>query len=574
MFKNLLRKTLSLRDCLGVDKVERRYFDNVAITAGAGTSVATDTIAGAEYQRIKLVHGADGVNAGDVSTANGLPVSLIAGTAAFGKLAANDGVDIGDVTINNASGASAVNIQDGGNSITVDNGGTFVVQENGAGLTSLQLIDDIVYTDDTSTHSTGASKGALLMAAATPTDSAVNANDIGAVAMTIDRKLHVSVQDALPAGSAAIGKSAANDGVDIGDVTINNASGGSAVNIQDGGNSITVDNGGTFATQPAGSVAHDGVASAVNPVLVGGFASAAAPSDVSNDTDSVRAWNLRNGARAVVLTAAGALIGGDVANGVDVDVTRLPALVAGSAAIGKLAANDGVDIGDVTINNATGASAVNIQDGGNSITVDGSITADTELPAAALLADNTTNPTVPGVAAFLMALDASGTWDRVRIDTPNSDAIDPTLASNEGMKTISYNTYYDNINWHRARGHQGRAGSIKAGDVISVSGNVYLAPQRQPVNISASGSNVLVSGQANRRIRVLNGLFMAVGAVTIQLKSNNNTDVTGPLFPGASGGFQIPEAEIGNFETQVGESLTINMGLATRLGGWLTYVLL
>lgn len=39
-----------------------------------------------------------------------------------------------------------------------------------------------------------------------------------------------------------------------------------------------------------------------------------------------------------------------------------------------LAANDGVDIGDVTINNAAGASAVNIQDGGNSITVDGSVT--------------------------------------------------------------------------------------------------------------------------------------------------------------------------------------------------------
>jgi hypothetical protein len=72
-------------------------------------------------------------------------------------------------------------------------------------VTSLQLIDDIVYTDDTSTHATGTSKGALLMAAATPTDAAVNANDIGAVAMTTDRKLHVSVQDAIPAGTNNIG---------------------------------------------------------------------------------------------------------------------------------------------------------------------------------------------------------------------------------------------------------------------------------------------------------------------------------------------------------------------------------
>lgn len=68
------RNTLSLRDCLGIDEVDHRYWDNVAITAGSGTSIATDTIGGAEYQRIKIVHGADGVNAGDVATGNPLPV--------------------------------------------------------------------------------------------------------------------------------------------------------------------------------------------------------------------------------------------------------------------------------------------------------------------------------------------------------------------------------------------------------------------------------------------------------------------------------------------------------------------
>jgi hypothetical protein len=74
----------------------------------------------------------------------------------------------------------------------------------------------------------------------------------------------------------------------------------------------------------AGRAAHDAAVSG-NPVLVGGYASAAAPSDVSGDGDAVRAWMLRNGAQAVVLTAAGALVGGDASNGIDVDVTRLPA---------------------------------------------------------------------------------------------------------------------------------------------------------------------------------------------------------------------------------------------------------
>ena len=36
----------------------------------------------------------------------------------------------------------------------------------------------------------------------------------------------------------------------------------------------------------------------------------------------------------------------------------------------------GTDIGDVTINNASGAAAVNIQDGGNAITVDGQVSVD------------------------------------------------------------------------------------------------------------------------------------------------------------------------------------------------------
>lgn len=114
-------------------------------------------------------------------------------------LDANSGVDIGDVTINNAAGASAVNIQDGGNSITVD----------------------------------------------------------GTVTATLP----------------------ANSGVDIGDVTINNAAGASAVNIQDGGNSITVD--GTVSATAAGDVAHDSPDSG-NPVKIGFQAETVLPAAVTN----------------------------------------------------------------------------------------------------------------------------------------------------------------------------------------------------------------------------------------------------------------------------------------------------
>lgn len=49
--------------------------DTVAITAGSGTSIATDDIGGVHYQRNKLVFGADGTNNGDVSKANPFPVN-------------------------------------------------------------------------------------------------------------------------------------------------------------------------------------------------------------------------------------------------------------------------------------------------------------------------------------------------------------------------------------------------------------------------------------------------------------------------------------------------------------------
>lgn len=44
-------------------------------------------------------------------------------------------------------------------------------------------------------------------------------------------------------------------------------------------------------------------------------------------------------------------------------------------------------------------------------TTSGASTVDTEMPAAGALADDTANPTVPGVAAFMMCFDGT-TWDR------------------------------------------------------------------------------------------------------------------------------------------------------------------
>lgn len=70
----------------------------------------------------------------------------------------------------------------------VTNAGTFVTQENGAALTSLQLIDDTVFTDDGAfTPGTSKVNAIGLQADETSTDS-VDEGDIGAPRMTLDRK--------------------------------------------------------------------------------------------------------------------------------------------------------------------------------------------------------------------------------------------------------------------------------------------------------------------------------------------------------------------------------------------------
>lgn len=95
--------------------------DNTTLNTGSGGDViATDDIAGVKYQRVKITLGADGVNDGDVASANALPVDgsgvtqpvsaaslpLPSGAATEATLLAIQGAQLPDghnVTVDNAS---------------------------------------------------------------------------------------------------------------------------------------------------------------------------------------------------------------------------------------------------------------------------------------------------------------------------------------------------------------------------------------------------------------------------------------------------------------------------------------
>jgi hypothetical protein len=150
----------------------------------------------------------------------------------------------------------------------------------------------------------------------------------------------------------------------------------------------------------AGQVAHD-AAQTGNPISIGGLASAAAPTDVSADGDSVRLWALRNGAQVVNIASGGTLITGDGANGLDVDVTR----VQGTVVVGDGGGSITVD-GTVTADAGTGpwpvtdnGGSLTVDDGGSSLTIDGSVSITGSLPAGTNNIGDVDVLTMPGTFA-------------------------------------------------------------------------------------------------------------------------------------------------------------------------------
>lgn len=157
----------------------------------------------------------------------------------------------GTVTVTDGAGALNVIVD----SSALPSGASTLAEQQ-TQTTALQLIDDVVH----------ATNGALGKVAAIggqfddTTPTAATENNVAPVRITENRAIHSNLRKA--------------DGTEVNYLS---------------------------------AVAHDAGAAAVDPLLTGCHASAAAPADVSADNDAVRQWCLRNGARAVQPTFAGVL---------------------------------------------------------------------------------------------------------------------------------------------------------------------------------------------------------------------------------------------------------------------------
>ncbi len=156
--------------------------DNIELNAGSGgATLATDDLAGVHYQVIKLAIGADGV-ADFVSNSAPLPIS------------------------------------DAGGSITVD--GTFWQATQPVSAASLPLPTG-ASTSANQTTIIGHVDGIEGLLTTIDGDTGSLAGCVGGT------ELQVDIVGALPAGTNAIGKLAANSGVDIGDVDVTSIAAGS-----------------------------------------------------------------------------------------------------------------------------------------------------------------------------------------------------------------------------------------------------------------------------------------------------------------------------------------------------------
>jgi len=299
--------------------------DNVAITEGTGTSIAADEISGAKYQRVKLIHGADGSNDGDVSSINGLPVAQ-QDFSASGTITANAQT----VTLSSLPGSGTVAVQ-----VT----GTFVanlvteISVDGTNFSVVPVKDNY----ETNTTSNITSTGIYF------------ANAAGIKAFRIRCSSYTS-------GTAAVSIRAT-----AGSSVINHLVASVKASVQDNDeqpiDSATASPAGTergliVRNIPSGT---QPISVASLPLPTGGATSAKQDTEIglltTIDADTGTIAGAVSGSEMQV-DVVGALPAGTNNIG-DVDVASLPSLPAGTNAIGKLAANDGVDIGDVTINNAS-----------------------------------------------------------------------------------------------------------------------------------------------------------------------------------------------------------------------------
>jgi hypothetical protein len=251
--------------------------------------------------------------------------------------------------------------------------------------------------------------------------------------------------------------------------------------------------------------------------------------------------------------------------------------------------------------------AVNVDSSGRMVvTINGPVTTtisgavDTELPAAAALADAAGNPTTPTVGSALLIFNGA-TWDRLRGDTTNGAFVNvkavPADPFGLNADAIVAAGAAGSISAKLRRATQGledlkslivlAAGTNLLGKAavgedckIVYDGTTSVTVKYANIDTATSGNNAIVAAVAAKKIKVVSLFLAASGAVDVYFNDGTanllggtrkvKLDNTGAV---GSGGFVLQENLKGWFETAaVNRPLNLNLSAAIGVAGCLAYV--
>lgn len=269
------------------------------------------------------------------------------------------------------------------------------------------------------------------------------------------------------------------------------------------------------------------------------------------------------------------------------------ALPAGTNAIGKLAANSGVDIGDVDVTSLVpGVAATNLGKAEDAVHGSG----DVGVMALAVRADSAAATGADGDYVPLLT-DANGKlYVNPGTVTVASHAVTNagTFAVQDSEKVADDAAFTVGTTKVAPVGYladETATDSVDEGDVGAArmtldrkqhvvmeyesssmrTAGVAQTPKFAAISCSSSGNNEIVAAVTSKKIRVLNYVLVASAAVNAKWRSASN-DKSGLLYMAANTGASSGFSPVGHFETVAGEALNLNLSGATAVGGHVAYI--
>lgn len=325
-------------------------------------------------------------------------------------------------------------------------------------------------------------------------------------------------------------------------------------------------------TSPEGRIAHGTAASGQNPLFMGARAQLTEPSAVDTG-DVCQLWSTLEGSQVVAgfdgTNPQHILV--DAAGNLQVDI------VADAAGL-ALATNQLADGHAVTVDNATGGAAVNIQDGGNIITVDGTVTADAGTGPWPVT-DNAGSLTVDAPVGTPVNVQIGDGVDTVNVTAGGALITEPGSMDTEDdsvaggawtQKAIGMLYGWNGSNWERLN-TEGNGRLVIAGvahDTVASTAPVGIAARAsavEPTAVSADGDAVHVWADRLGRIVTVAGHPSPEAPVVVNATASGDTNVISA--PGASVSLYIKRAVINNGGAAVNAVFLQENGSAVNRGG-------